>query len=245
MNSWMASCLANHEDCRQTISELIIDEASKPPLPTRAIRIDYEDDDVRLRLVETKGHRDNYIALSHCWGDTTHYPPLKTKTSSLQAHLINIPWEQVPKTFQDAVAITRALGLRYLWIDSLCIIQDDLNDWHRESAVMGLIYERARLTIAACYARNSSEGCFSQREALSPPVEIPHINASGFRQGSVFLTVLPSDQEEVGENLNPLDTRAWTTQEWLLSRRMILCLKECLVWSCKTITQVETGRSVS
>lgn len=238
----MASCLAQHEDCRRTLSDLIIDETAKSALPTRVIRIDFENGKVLLRLVETKGHCDSYIALSHCWGDATHHP-LKTTSSSLKAHLANICQEQLPRTFQDAVTIARALGIRYLWIDSLCIIQDDIDDWCRESSMMGLIYERARLTIAACHARNSSEGCFSQRKALPPAVELPHIDKFGIHRGSIFITLLPGECKEVGENLSPLDTRAWTTQEWLLSRRMILCLKECLAWSCKTITQVETGSS--
>ena len=244
MDSWVASCLTHHEDCRRTISDLVIDETEKSALPTRVIQIEPEDGGVLLRLVQTEGHYDNYIALSHCWGDTTNHP-LQTTSASLEAHLTNIPQEQLSRTFQDAVAITRALGLRYLWIDSLCIIQDDIDDWRRESSTMGRIYERARLTIAACYARNSSEGCFSQREALPPAVELSHIDKFGIQRGSIFTTLLPSEREEVDENLNPLDTRAWTTQEWLLSRRMILCLKECLAWSCKTITQVETGHSTS
>jgi hypothetical protein len=110
---------------------------------------------------------------------------------------------------------------------------------------MGLIYERARLTIAACYARNSGEGCFTEREALLPAVKLPHIDKSGAHRGSILVTLLPNERREVDKNLSPLDTRAWTTQEWLLSRRMILCLKECLVWSCKSITQVETGHYTS
>lgn len=244
MNNWLASCLAHHEECRRTISNLVIDETAKPALPTRVIQIRFERSNALLRLVETGGQHNAYIALSHCWGDETRHP-LKTTSCSLEAHLVNIPHEQLPKTFQDAVAITRALGVHYLWIDSLCIIQDDLEDWRRESCMMGLIYERAKLTIAARHASSSREGCFSQREALSTVVELPHIDKLGIHRGSIFTTMLPSECKGVDENLSPLNKRAWTTQEWLLSRRMILCLKDCLAWSCKTITQVETGSTVA
>src|SRR5438034_1924444 len=73
----------------------------------------------------------------------------------------------LPKTFQDAVLLTRALGVRYLWIDSLCIIQDDEKDWKRENPKMGEVYQYATITIAAAHARDSSEGCFYEEPCVT------------------------------------------------------------------------------
>lgn len=93
----------------------------------------------------------------------------------------------MPKTFRDVVQITRELGLRYLWIDSLCIIQDDHEDRVRESARMGQVYEGPRLTIAASQAHNSTEGCFLARYYVPPPIELDYIDASGDNLGYMYI----------------------------------------------------------
>lgn len=67
-----------------------------------------------------------------------------------------IPWDKLPSTFQDAITVTRRLGIAYIWIDSLCIVQDDAQDWEREAAKMALIFESAYLTIAATAAPNGT-----------------------------------------------------------------------------------------
>lgn len=69
---------------------------------------------------------------------------------------IRIPWAELPNTFQDAITVTRMLGLKYIWIDSLCIVQDDAQDWEREAAKMAIIFEAAYVTIAATAASNGS-----------------------------------------------------------------------------------------
>jgi len=84
-------------------------------------------------------------------------------TANIQDHTKAISPSALPKTFQDAVEVTRAIGLRYLWIDSLCIVQDDRDDWLRESQEMGLIYQYAQITVAASHARDGTEGVGSKR----------------------------------------------------------------------------------
>lgn len=108
--SWLDDCLKNHPQCR--INEL-------PLLPRRVIDVT----EGRLRLFAPgDGIRGRWIALSHCWGKTNTF---KTTLKTLELHKQGIQWEQLPKTFKDAVLVTRALDVQYLWIDSLCIIQDD------------------------------------------------------------------------------------------------------------------------
>lgn len=131
-------------------------EDTDAPLPHRVLAI-YTD---HVKLVETKdGQTGCYVALSHCWGNPENHP-LKTTKGNYTERLAGIPLEELPKTFRDAVKITKHIGVKYLWIDSLCIIQDDIEDWKQEAAKMGAVYEYARLTIAAADARDSTEGCF-------------------------------------------------------------------------------------
>jgi hypothetical protein len=97
----------------------------------------------------------HYLALSHCWGTTsdgyTSVP--KTNKENISSRLKGIPWSSLSKTFQDALHITRALGMRYIWIDSLCIIQDDEEDFQKECSKMGQVYSNAICTIAVCPPR--------------------------------------------------------------------------------------------
>ena len=74
---------------------------------------------------------------------------LKTTQGNLDIHRDNMEFTSLPRTFTDAIIFTRKLGLKYLWIDSLCIVQDDQDDWHHEPGVMANIYENAVLTLGA------------------------------------------------------------------------------------------------
>jgi hypothetical protein len=169
---------------------------------------------------------------------------------NVERHRRAILMEQLPKTFIDAIEIVRNLGLRYVWIDSLCIIQDDKEDWRREAGKMGLIYERAVFTIAACHARDSRYGCLFNRDMqqnavylnVPAPVQIPLSAIMGQELGT-FTATLDSKPSVswIDFKSSPLYQRAWVTQEWLLSRRMVHFFKHGLVWICNEISQNETG----
>ncbi|KAJ4385961.1 hypothetical protein N0V85_007938 [Neurospora sp. IMI 360204] len=98
-----------------------------------------------------------YVTLSHCWGPPEKRPMMTTKMT-LAKRMERIPFVDLPRTFQDAVDVTRQLGQRYLWIDSLCIVQDDEEDWAREAGLMAKVYSQAYCTLAALSAHDSSEG---------------------------------------------------------------------------------------
>ena len=239
IRSWMTTCIAEHDLCRATLSCAVIDETAPPILPTRIIDVGAPDGAVEPRLIETNGQRGYYVALSHCWGPPGRRP-LMTTQETFHNHVNGISWNTLPQTFRDAITTTRTIGLRYLWIDSLCIIQDSHQDWLLESKRMGRVYEEARLTLAASHAPDSSHGLFLPRPPVQTAIELPHMPADG---DSMFVTHMPEDYETISPESGSLATRAWATQEWLLSRRMVLYTAGCLVWSCKTITQRETGGS--
>ena len=107
-----------------------------------------------------------YTTLSHCWGPPSPTHPLLTTTvSTLPIHTSpsGIPWPTLPLLFQDVVLLVRSLGYQYLWIDSLCILQDSEEDWLRESANMSSIYAHAALNIAATAQRDASVSLFRRR----------------------------------------------------------------------------------
>ena len=233
---WLRNCLLHHDECMWTMAKKPIDE-SLTSLPTRVLDIgsinllDFGSIHSQyVKLLETNGLCGCYCALSHCWGPPDKQP-LRTTHETREQHLNGIPFRTLPKTFQDAVIITRAIGMQYLWIDSLCILQDDDADWRAEAERMGSIYENARLTIAASGATDSSEGCYYWRPTKQ--VEIPYYLGGEEEAGSVWISMLPPSH--ISPEYGPLRQRAWTLQESLLSRRMVHFMPGGLTWKCKQI----------
>lgn len=126
-------------------------------LPTRVVDVgSSRENDFRPRLLQTKGKVGAYMTLSHRWGSTESQ--LRTESSTLERFQRELPMKLMPQTFRDAIAVTRQLDIRYLWIDSLCLVQDDPVDWKRESLNMGDIFESCICTIAATDALNEDGG---------------------------------------------------------------------------------------
>jgi len=113
------------------------------------------------------GGRNDYLVLTYYWGDAPDHHRLTTQTLHRYFSLPGIRDSELPRTIVDAVHITRRLGFRYLWVDSLCIIQDDNLNWQKESSTMSEVYSNAYCTISATGSANSSEGCFMERTGLS------------------------------------------------------------------------------
>jgi hypothetical protein len=148
-------------------------------------------------------------------------------------------FKDLPQTFQDAVIVTRSLGYRYLWIDSLCILQDDLTDWVKESCQMRSYYKNAILSIAADvsvgdeegflgHIRNNSQGLFDTKDIS--PCEA-HINIRDL----IKVPRLSGD--------TCLSRRAWTLQEDLLSSRTLHYTEGQIVWECQASKYCESDTS--
>lgn len=235
LQNCILTCEEHHPDCRNTLSGYVFGKGEKPTLPTRVIDIGLLGSGHEPRLILSNGARDHYVALSHCWGGAQHPPP-KTSKDNVADQLNHIPWSKIPKTFADAMKVTRELGLRYIWIDSLCILQGDAEDWRRESRRMGSVYEGAYLVVAAADASDSSGGCFFEREenASTRLIEIPYLDSAGLARGSLY--VGPTDNDATADEYEgPLAKRAWITQEWILARHMAFFTRKGMVWSCKSI----------
>jgi hypothetical protein len=142
MSNWIAECKSAHPQCRHGLPNWF---------PSRLLDTGVSSEPPFVRLIETAEANGSfqYAALSHMWGDMSHYPPLRAVKSNYDDLKSNISMSKLSKNFTEAVVLTRALGLRYLWIDSLCIIQDDAEDWRREAASMFQVYSSAEVTIVA------------------------------------------------------------------------------------------------
>lgn len=116
-----------------------------------------------------------YTALSYCWGGERNF---KTTRATVEAFHEDIPTSELPRTFKEAFEVTRQLGIKYIWIDALCIVQDDKLEWSKEVAHMHDVYASSFLTIQASEARAPSEGCFIPNR--SDPVEIGGIKRKMF-----------------------------------------------------------------
>ncbi|KAF5679593.1 heterokaryon incompatibility protein [Fusarium heterosporum] len=161
---WFKNCISNHPNCTAYCG-------SEPSiLPTRVIDVQMQGRSL-ARLVTSQAQRARYIALSHCWGSSPIFTTTSKNIAKLQS---SIPIDSLPLTFQHAIEVTRTLGFRYLWIDSLCIIQDSPKDWEIESSRMGQVYRRAAFTISVTQGKDGGAGCFSKRDPLlTRPFRLP------------------------------------------------------------------------
>jgi hypothetical protein len=166
----------------------------------------------------------------------------------MQARLQGIPIDELSTNFRHAVEVTRALGYQYLWIDSLCIVQDDPHDWAVESAKMAEVYSRAALTIAAANSASADEG-FLKPRARRRTVTLPFRGAPGVISG--YFTVAepsPEDANELRDHFRvdveggPLAARGWTLQERLLARRTVFFGRDQLHWECRSARWSESTR---
>jgi hypothetical protein len=197
------------------------------------------------RLIITKGLKAEYVTLSHRWGSSQ---PLKTTKTTLQENLKQIPFAILPKTFQHAVEVTRELGYRYLWIDSLCIVQkDDLEqteteDWEIECSKMSDTYQNSSLTIAGVMAEDSNSGFLRQsRMGKSTQVTLNWAIPAKSVQGNFSFTRLDPDyalEAPLPIYQNPLATRGWIAQERLLSHRMLNFTNSSMYMECLTNVHV-------
>ncbi|TGO07795.1 hypothetical protein BTUL_0246g00020 [Botrytis tulipae] len=255
--TWLKDCITGsgkHQRCGV--------HEDPPILPTRVIDVGSSDAEIRLHISHA-GEKSQYVALSHCWGGAV---TTMTTTSTIRAFVMSLPSE-LPKTFTDAITVTRTMGQRYLWIDSLCILQDSEEDWITESSHMDRVYSQALFTIVADAANNSFSGflepptrnirktsivtCDFTTSTATTPLSIAiHVRERGelafqlpyhdFHSDSDMKQIscaFPNKPETVIRS--KLSTRAWAFQERLLSPRTLHFGPSEMAWECQTICSCE------
>ncbi|OTB00478.1 hypothetical protein M426DRAFT_324259 [Hypoxylon sp. CI-4A] len=253
---WVADCVASHETCNAELQEY--------KWPRRVLDISHGDM-IRLVNIEHAPLGATYVALSYCWGQRGGN--LCTYKSNLSQHLEGIPLDSLPQTIQDIVSVCKQLGQQYLWVDALCIIQDDTADKMAQIPQMADIYSGALLVISAAGTADVLEGCplgSSDLQPVQPKVfelEYPqNIDAASENITSkVTLAIermehercrrLPGhwaretfDQDST-DVLNTIEDRAWTFQERFLAKRTLYIGKGELSWVCASAVQCECRKS--
>jgi hypothetical protein len=206
-----------------------------------------------VRLCETSGLPMNdekrYVALSHCWGGLEFLTLTRDNYSALRKE---IPVDRLTKTFKDAVDLARGLEIRYLWIDSLCIIQRDAGDWQREASRMLDVYRNSYCTIAATGSVNGLRGLFYPRDRpVVNPVYIkasetaqkgkstvsssPNIDVAVSAFGTDTFLIVDMDIWTDGVSNSPLGSRAWCLQERVISPRVIHFGERQLYFECQKL----------
>ncbi|PMD52764.1 HET-domain-containing protein, partial [Hyaloscypha bicolor E] len=233
---WRQICRQKHEHCISANKN-----HNKPPiLPKRVLDVANPSLSGPLLFCPPPGFRARYVTLSHCWGEKRL---IRTLRSNISKWITGIPLAEIPKTFLDACDITSKLGYQYLWIDSLCIIQDSTEDWRDESTKMADIYSNADLCISALDSHDSSEGIYRSRDGLlHRPCRLwdeapPGLCILQFSGLPIYAFADPSPPSS---STGPLAHRAWVLQEELMSGRRLIYGKNILYWSCLTM-QVSTS----
>ena len=203
-------------------------------LPSRVIEVAPADSPGVPRLRSTTGRKGSYLALSYCWGSKQSYV---LTTGNLASLLRELEVNMLPQTILDAIEVSKNLGFEYLWVDALCILQDSTKaaarqDMDQELAMMGQIYTNATMTIVAACTPSATGGFLHDRPR------------PGQRQFDIpcrlsqeqFVAVHIQEHIMYDDKIEPINTRAWTFQEGLLSARLLIYASHTLQWQCRTLT---------
>ncbi|KAF8856288.1 HET-domain-containing protein [Acephala macrosclerotiorum] len=174
-----------------------------------------------------------YVALSYVWGLTKNYT---TEISNIRIHQqqgsLETFLDEIPKVIRDAMDLVRRLGLRYLWVDSLCIVQNSKRSWTLNARMMNVIYGNAHLTICAA---DGADAWFGLR-ALDTS---GHSTTQHIAECAPGVRLMVSQLAETGINASVWNTRAWTFQERLLSKRCLIFTDGRVFFQCRSATMSE------
>ncbi|KAF1844378.1 HET-domain-containing protein [Cucurbitaria berberidis CBS 394.84] len=241
LQSQYNTCQEKHTVCR---ANMPVDAF----MPTRLVDVRHGGELVHLL---ERPEKASYVTLSHCWGGLKPFALTKSTATQLKDGILI---SCLPKTFQDAIAVTRKFQMRYIWIDTLCIFQDDVDgrDWAFEAGRMKDTYKRAAFCIAATAAENGNAGLFYERDLRAlTPIKInfePGLSSSyattcGSRSPLAGPYWIGCEQStRVAIDSACLNRRAWVAQERYLSPRIMHFTQETLFWECHESFRCEFSR---
>ncbi|KAF2848712.1 HET-domain-containing protein [Plenodomus tracheiphilus IPT5] len=245
LTQWISKCSSLHWQCVSGDSDF---------WPTRVVDVGSADGSLDPKLIVTSGPASKYVALSHCWGQPgPGVRSLRTVASTVDAYMLGIPLHTMPLNYQHAVFITRALGLRYLWIDSLCIHQDSAVDWAAQGAQMDKIYKYAWVTLAATSASDSEGGFldYPLKDRMIP-IQVPASPAEStgseveidYQIFARYMDNADSSRLEADVDGSVWNSRGWTLQERHLARRLIHFSASQVFWECRRGIESECGQRI-
>lgn len=249
--AWMKECDETHDKCWEDFPPARMDgfDRSINLLPSRLVYVGNSSSHEQPRLVQSselpkdQAEAAKYIALSYCWGiPNDSRPLLKTTRSTTSSRIAGIPVEDMPKAFQDAVKLARILNIPYVWIDSLCITQDDAQDWQKESSRMAEIFSHAYLTVVAATGASCHDS-FLWRDPDCASVSIPCASSkSGSVNGQIklrFCREWAATDKMSQISRHRWVTRGWTFQEERLARRVLMFGEDKFFFDCRIAERCE------
>ncbi|KAF2275248.1 HET-domain-containing protein, partial [Westerdykella ornata] len=214
---WLNRCISSHDRCNQDLNVAWY--------PTRLL--DLRGSDTSLRLITTDEIKPcgDYATLIHVWGNI---PIPKLQSQNLERWTNKIEMSELPKTFQEAISITKGFGINYLWIDALCIIQDSSEDAIREATLRSKVYKHSLLALSAAGAKDASDGCVFERNIriYDEPPQCPMFQDHDWtKELSLEIEekyyIVDAEFWRTLCMRTPLFRRAWTFQERFLARRVL------------------------
>ncbi|KAI8964052.1 HET-domain-containing protein [Daldinia sp. FL1419] len=223
---WLAYCIEHDEPC-------------KPPdrnfVPRRLLNVRRNDGASEPFLFEPT-NPTAYACLSYCWGEDVG-DVLKTTTSNLDSHYKEVPLRSMPKSLQDAVTLCRGLNISYLWVDSICIVQDDYDSWLQDASMMDQIYLNSQVTISALEPSSCKAGFLGKQKFGHPEwqqiLKLPDTEDEYIARQNIGNTVEQS-----------LDKRGWCLQETLLPYRRLCFDGNEMSWECSCRKVCECGHCI-
>ena len=238
---WVHECRSKHRKCKRSHSD--------QPMPTRVLDVGNAGSE-SIRLLETNHKIGAWAALSYCWGGSSEFT---LTTATLRERLDGVALHKFPTTFRDAIFVTRRLSIRYLWIDALCIVQDDPYDWAREAGRMKDVYSGSAVTILATNSTNVHHGFLRYRKIPGRSFPLEWKPGIGRAAVPVFLRPwdalkppegplqVPKSSQTRPEGTSPLNSRGWALQEYLLSPRTLSYGEQQMTWECSEVLIAEEG----
>ncbi|KAI9780657.1 MAG: hypothetical protein M1839_006598 [Geoglossum umbratile] len=232
-SGWLGDCLKNHDSCKPPT------EFQKPP--KRLINVGTETQNPFLVETSTGSQQLKWLSLSYCWGEE---PSMKLTTDTMDMLKNGVPLNKFDPTIQDAILVTRALGITYIWIDALCIVQDrNTKDWNEQASKMNEIYGGSTVTLVVASSNSVRNGFLKKRELQYIPIR-RYSNPAGDSTDTnpaarVFLS--PEWDGSEDELNGPWSNRGWTMQEGLLPSRLLHYTSSQMIWKCGEEQRFERG----
>ena len=228
----LETCAKQHPKCKPRL-------APKTWQPTRLIDLGALGGLLEPKLVQFQSNNprlcQSYATLSHRWG-MANVIKLTTETQKAFSNTIDV--NALPKTFQDAFNVVKKLRVRFIWIDSLCIIQDSIEDWQKESAMMADVYQHAEFNVSATGALDSTGGLFPGNKFITDLLCAIELSKSYTWTPGEYFIIKPHLWSS-GVSDAPLNQRGWVLQERVLAGRVMHFGKEQLYFECKEMDVCE------
>ncbi|KAH7304661.1 heterokaryon incompatibility protein-domain-containing protein [Stachybotrys elegans] len=223
-----SNCVENHARCA------MVTTPEKLQFPLRLIDVSQDPPRLKEYQPEQNYNHPSYIALSHRWASSQ---PLQTLHNNIGNYRLGIPLHLLSPTIQDAIRVCQRFEISFLWIDSLCIIQDNDKDWEEQSSQMWMVYANAKLVIAAARDMSDEKGFLGPRK----PFTDVQLTANRYikRQGGLPLVYRLIEPHYT--NSSSIESRGWTLQESLSAKQYLIFGTSEVHWSCRSSNECECG----